>query len=347
MYIDSEEKRVIKININNQIFLKAMTEAPAVGTACNPVLKVLDAHFGEGYERYFASDAFCIYWRKDTRVEDIEAVFIAHLDEVGGNVLSEQAKDSGAFLTSVWGNLPTIYKGELQAFDYLAETGEEAFPVTGTVELVEEEPRLILRGEGIRPFRTVFTFREETTFKGDVIEGKALDPRVTTAAVAKAVTLLNSSINSGTHSSKHSGKVAAVFVMAEERCMDVAKKAVTYLQRHAPNLKLVVNADVPGIQNLTEGQLEMPAIRIFEGRNFIDPMFGIRMSEKLEAKGVEFHLTASRSGSQTLLFTPLAPTISVALPSEGVHLPRVKMSLLGYERCIKLLTSIGEEALSD
>ena len=332
-----------KINKKNRIFLKAITEAPSVGTACNPMLKVLDAHFGEDYERYFASDAFCIYRRKDTWIEDIEAVFIAHLDEVGGNVLSEQTKGSGAFLTSVWGNLPTIYEGELQAFDYLAETGEEAFPVTGTVELVEEEPRLILRGKGIRPFRTVFTFRETTTFQGDIIEGKALDPRVTTAAVAEAVTLLNSSINPN----PHSGKVAAVFVMAEERCMDVAKKAVTYLQRHAPSLKLVVNADVPGIQNLTEGQLEMPAIRIFEGRNFIDPMFGIRMAEKLKAKRVKFHLTASRSGSQTLLFTPLAPTISVALPSEGVHLPRVKMSLLGYKRCIKLLVAIGEEVLSD
>ena len=60
----------------------------------------------------------------------------------------------------------------------------------------------------------------------------------------------------------------------------------------------------------------------------------------------ELHLSAARSGSQTLLFTPLAPTLSIALPSDGVHLPRVKMSLRGTERCTALLQSIGENALN-
>jgi hypothetical protein len=127
--------------------------------------------------------------------------------------------------------------------------------------------------------------------------------------------------------------------------MDVAQKAVTYLQRFAPNLSLIVNADVPSIDNIGEGRLDMPAIRIFEGRNFIDPAFGIRTADLLAEQKIEFHLSAARSGSQTLLFTPLAPTLSIALPSKGVHLPRVKMSLLGTERCITLLHAIGRCSL--
>jgi hypothetical protein len=135
--------------------------------------------------------------------------------------------------------------------------------------------------------------------------------------------------------------------MAEECAMDVARKAVTFLGRHAPNLELIANADVPGLRNLGEARLDLPAIRVYEGRNFIDPAFGIRVADVLQAKGVAFHLSAARSGSQTILFTPLAPTLSIALPSDGVHLPRVQMSLAGTERCVALLRAIGEGALDD
>ena len=128
--------------------------------------------------------------------------------------------------------------------------------------------------------------------------------------------------------------------------MDVARKGVAFLQRNAPDLQLIANADVPGINNLGEGRLDLPAIRIFEGRNFIDPSFGIRVADVMERKGVEFHLSAARSGSQTLLFTPLAPTLSIAVPSDGIHLPRYKMSVIGTQRCVTLLQSIGESALN-
>lgn len=128
--------------------------------------------------------------------------------------------------------------------------------------------------------------------------------------------------------------------------MDVARKAVTYLQRHAPQLQLIVNADVPERHNLGEAQLDLPAIRIFEGREFIDPSFGIRVSDHLKARGVPFHLSSARSGSQTRLFTPLCPTLSIALPSDGIHQARYRMSLRGAERCTALLKAIGEASLN-
>ena len=99
-------------------------------------------------------------------------------------------------------------------------------------------------------------------------------------------------------------------------------------------------------KTLGDALLDLPAIRVFEGRNFIDPSFGIRTADCLVNKGVKLHLSAARTGSQTLLFTPLAPTLSIALPSQGIHEPKYRMSLTGANRCIDLLTAIGEGALN-
>ncbi len=314
-------------------FLAALADAPSVGTACGPVLALLGARFGDDWTAEHTPDGFTLFHRAGYSPSALRAVMVAHVDEVGGCVYGPRA--DGGFVTRFWGNDPSVFaNARLQAFDYLAASESRAFPVTGQVVHEADDTRLVLHGEGIRPYRTVYTFKESARFDGDTIEGKALDPRVTAYAVAEAVLALNSP------------EVGALFVMAEECAMDVARKAVTFLARHAPDLELIVNADVPEVQNLGEGRLDMPAIRIFEGRNFIDPSFGIRCSDSLADAGVEHHLSAARSGSQTLLFTPLAPTLSIALPSHGIHKPRYQMSLVGVERCIRLLTAIGERGHS-
>jgi putative aminopeptidase FrvX len=317
----------------DQDFLKALTEVPSIGTACGPAVNLLTQRFGADYTRTLVPDGFCLFQKAGASPEALRVVFVAHMDEIGGCAYGPRAE--GGFHARAWGNAPKIFAdATLQAFDYLAEDGRSAFPIRGEVVTVGEEERLVLHGEGIRPYRTGWTFREETTFDGDVIEGKALDPRVTLYAVVEAVRALDSPA------------VGAMLVMAEECAMDVARKGVVFLQRHSPHLQLIANADVPWIANIGEGRLDLPAIRIFEGRNFIDPSFGIRVAEKLQSQGVDLHLSAARSGSQTIYFTPLAPTLSIALPSDGVHLPRVKMSLKGTERCQRLLHAIGEGALN-
>jgi putative aminopeptidase FrvX len=316
----------------DQDFLKALTEVPSVGTACNPVLTLLTERLSAAWSRRFVSDGYCLFQRRGGTPEDIKVLYVAHVDEVGGCVYGSH--EGGAFLTRCWGNTPQVFAdASLQAFDYLAESATNAYPVLGRVEKIQEEDRLVLEGDSIRPYRTVFTFKQETDYMGDSIVGKALDPRVTAYAVLEAALAL------------HSPQVGLLFVMAEECAMDVARKAVAHLQTSCPNLSLIVNADVPELRNLGDSRLDMPAIRIFEGRNFIDPMFGIRVAEIMEQDGVEFHLSAARSGSQTLLFTPLAPTLSIALPSHGVHLPAYSMSLTGTERCIRLLYALGAAAL--
>jgi len=334
-------------------FLKQLTEIPSVGTACGPVLNLIASRFGDHYSHVDASDGFRLFHKRGAVVSEITTLFVAHVDEIGGCIYGP--RPGGGFNARYWGNRPAVFAyAELQGFDYLAQDGHAAFQVHGTILTVEgpaqvqmpghsaraheivsygEEKRLVLHGDGIKPYRTVWTFKQSTTFIEDTIDGKALDPRVTVYSVMEAVRALDDP------------RVAALFVMAEECAMDVAQKAVTYLQRHAPQLELVVNADVPSIDNIGEGCLQMPAIRIFEGRNFIDPAFGIRTADLLAEQGIEFHLSAARSGSQTILFTPLAPTLSIALPSKGVHLPRVEMSLLGTERCTALLEAIGRNSL--
>ncbi len=314
-------------------FLRVFTETPSVGTACRPVLNLLAQRFGTGYSRVEKEDAFCLFQKGPSHPSALETVLISHVDEIGGVAYGQMG--DGGYFTRTWGNTPDIFaNAELQAFDWLDESADGAFPVSGAVAEVDGEPRLMLQGDGIRPFRTAFTFRQETTVEGDELFGKALDPRVTAFAVSEAVL------------QAEDARVGVLFVLAEECAMDVARKAVTWLQANAPNVRLIINADVPELRNLAESRLDMPAIRIFEGRNFIDPGFGIRMSDKLQARGVEHHLTASRSGSQTLLFTPLAPTVSVALPSEGIHCSRYRMSLAGLERCTKLLSGLIEEGMS-
>jgi putative aminopeptidase FrvX len=302
------------------------------------VISLLSERFGESYELTVVPDGFCLFRKRgdpgSRGLAGLKAVLVAHMDEIGGCVYGE--RKAGGFDTRFWGNTPEIFRhATLQGMDYLEENSAKAFPVTAHEVAAGDELRLALYGEDIRPYRTVWTFREKTTIQGDVIEGKALDPRVTLYAVVEAVRALDNPA------------VGALFVMAEECALDVARKAVVHLIRNAPNLRLVANADVPWVANLGEGRLDMPAIRIYEGRNFIDPSFGIRISDILQARGVEHHLSAARSGSQTLLFTPLAATLSVALPSDGVHMPRVKMSVKGTERCVALLKAIGEMGIDD
>jgi putative aminopeptidase FrvX len=320
-------------------YLKAITEIPSVGTACLPGINLLKARFGSQYSATYVSDGFCFFQKKGAGPEQLRVLFVAHIDEIGGCVYGAEERGArneqpSTFASRCWGNHPKVFAdAELQAFDYLSEDAADAFDVRGSVTGTVPDERLVIHGDNIRPYRTVFTFRTETTLDGDFIVGKALDPRVTTFAVMEAVRALDSPF------------VGAMIVMAEECAMDVARKGVQFLQRKAPNLALVANADVPWIENIGEGNLELPAIRVFEGRNFIDPAFGIRTAERLQSKGVKFHLSAAKSGSQTLLFTPLAHTLSIALPSDGIHSPKYRMSLTGAERCIDLLTAVGEGAL--
>lgn len=311
--------------------LIALSEAPGIATACGPILRLIREELGNRSVVRFQPDSHAMVTLPDARLEELQVLLIAHLDEIGGVTLG--GLPDGRFRTLSWGCEASQFCGTaLQAMDYLAERDEEAFPVEA--ELLPGET-LALRGASLRPFRTVWTFAERASVKGDMVEGKALDPRATVFAVLRAFQAIRDR------------RVGALFVLAEECAMDLARKAVAMLARRATSLRLIVNADVPDLINLEDGRLDTPAIRIFEGRSMVDPWHGIVLAERLSARGVRFHLTRSRTGSQTALFRPLAPAVSVALPAEGTHTRRARMSLTGIARCIELLGRLAELGLSE
>lgn len=309
-------------------FLKALSDAPGVATACGPVVAVIRHWLGGAFDARLCPDSHLLVTKPGTDVSGLRRLMITHMDEIGGCALGDRT--DGWLDTRHWGCGPERYAGaSLQAIDYLADSAAEAFAIEAVLAAAgTEEPYLIVRGDRIRPYRTVWTFNERARISGDWVEGKALDPRATVFAVLTALRRLDDPA------------VGALLVMAEECAMDMARKAVTLLHREAHALELIVNADVPAAGNLREADLQTPAIRIMEGRGMVDPWFGIRTADRLNASGVAFHLTASRTGSQTPLFSPLAPTISVALPGEGVHTARARMSLTGIERCADLLCAL-------
>src|SRR5436309_419870 len=99
-------------------FLKTLTEVPSVGTACGPAISLLTERFGSDWTRTSVSDGFCLFQKRPGTPQDLRAVFVAHLDEVGGCVYGPRpAAKGGGFQSRFWGNHAGIFaQSPLQAF---------------------------------------------------------------------------------------------------------------------------------------------------------------------------------------------------------------------------------------
>jgi putative aminopeptidase FrvX len=306
--------------------LGRLSELPSVATACGPVVEYLRSLL-TGWAFVEQTDGFLFAHPAETALDKIRLLFVTHVDEIGGWVLFPRPE--GAFETLRIGNRPEAFAGkELQAFRYDVRDGAATVPCRGEVS---EDGELLLRGAGLTPLTMLWTFREPFRREGDTFTGKALDPRVTVYCALAAARLLAPR------------DIGLLFCFAEEISRAPAEKAATFCRRHLTGLQTVVNADVPGLNNIRGVTAEDAAIRFLEGRSLVDPVFSLSLYERLVHRGVEVQLAVAASGSQTGLFVPLARTVSVALPSIGVHQSRVTMSTLGVERCIRLLVAIGED----
>jgi putative aminopeptidase FrvX len=317
--------------------LKALSEVPSVATACGPVTGVLRGLL-PGFDCLEVPDGFFLAYPTGTALTELRVLYVTHVDEIGGWVLLPEG--GGRFGAWLIGNGPEAFADKpLQAFRYDAADASAAIPCAGEVTHGRlnsfparggEEARLLLRGDGLEPFTMFWTFREELRVEGDRISGKALDPRVTVyCAVAAARRLRRPDLG-------------LLFCYAEECSRGPAEKAYDFCRRSLPSLGVVVNADVPGTGNIAGVAPEEVAIRPIEGWNIIDPVFSLALYERLRADGIAVKLAVAASGSQTSTFVPLARTVSLALPSVGVHQARVEMSVQGMARCIDLLVAIGE-----
>jgi endoglucanase len=302
--------------------LKTLSELPSVATACGPVGACLRSLLPD-YDFHEVPDGGLVAQPRGGG--PVRLLFVTHVDEIGGFVLFPE---NGGFGTRLIGNRAEAFaETPLQAFRYDATGAEPPLSCRGRAT---DDGRLLLRGEGLEPLTMLWTFQEPFRAEGDLISGKALDPRVTVYSAVEAARRLRRP------------DTALLFCYAEECGRTAAAKLVEHVRRRLPEVEAIVNADVPGLNNVTGISLEDTAIRPFEGANLIDPGFSLRLYEQLCAHNVAVKLGVAASGSQTSLFAPLAPTVSVALPSRGVHQARVEMSLTGVERCVRLLTAIGE-----
>jgi putative aminopeptidase FrvX len=313
-------------------FLKTITEIPSVATACYPVLRHFESKLAGQFNSMIVPDGFCLVHKKGTDPAGIRTVFVSHVDEIGGIVTGSPAP--GLYSTEFWGNAAAVFTGgPLVGYDYLSQDAFEKFPLTPELARDGAMERIMLRGAHCRPFRTAWTFGTETRFQDGWITAKALDPRATAYAVMEAARALDD------------GRIGIIFVLAEECSILPAQKAVDFIRKSMPSLSTVINADVPDIANLEGEETDLPSIRLIEKGTPIDPYFALSMAEDLKGENIRFGFSTSRSASQTRHFTPVARTISVALPCQGTHRAEGKMRLGLIEACIELLGLIAVKSL--
>jgi putative aminopeptidase FrvX len=304
--------------------LKTLSELPAVATACGPVATCLRSLL-PGYLFDEVPDGGLVARPHETATEAVRLLFVTHVDEVGGFVLFPE---EGGFSARHWGNRAAAFADTpLQAFRYDAMDAAAVVPCRGRAT---DDGRLILEGAGLEPLTMLWTFQEPLRVEGDVITGKALDPRVTVYCAVEAARRLRRP------------DAALLFCYAEECSMTATGKLVEYVRRHMPAVETIVNADVPGLHNIAGVDREEVAIRPMERDRLTDPTFSLALYERLRARGVAVKLGVAASGSQTHMFVPLARTVSVALPAQGIHQSRAIMSRTAVERCVRLLEAIGE-----
>ncbi|MBN1412611.1 MAG: hypothetical protein JW969_17310 [Spirochaetales bacterium] len=313
-------------------FLKQITEVPSVGTACLPIIRIIENRLFKTHSSRIVEDGFCLFIGKGSSLSRIKILIVCHLDEIGGYVTAHMGGDK--FGTEYWGNTADVFLNtRLAGFDYLSGDVKSVFPVSSIIENNGTRETLLITGKECRPFRTVWTFDEKTGIDSEWVEGKAIDPRATVYAAIQAACLLKEKT------------VGLLFVMAEECSVIPARKAAVFCQKHMKNLSVVINADVPDIGKMRGIETELPCIRLMEKGSFIDPFFGLSIADALTAKNLKFGLTYSMSASQTIHFSPVAKTVSIALPGYSTHRPRGRIRKQSIESCIELCAGIAEICL--
>ena len=316
-----------KFNNINTEKLCEFCDLISVGTACGPAVKWAREKLGT-WTSYMEEDGFLLLLPPESKMENIKILYVSHIDEIGGIVMSPAAAGKG-FKTRIIGTMPQAFSERpLIAMDYLGD-GSSMKDCRGIMNGGE----LLAYGKDLQPFRTVFTFDEKTSLSGEWIEGKAIDPRVTAFGVIEAASMMKRS------------DVAVMLVFAEECSMFAAKKGAYFANKKLTSLSLMVNCDVPGFKNVVGGHIEQCIMRLYEGNNLVDPSFGITVYEKLIKNGCTLSMGATLTGSQTSLFIPLCHTISLAVPAEEAHVARTRASLRALEDLIKVLVTIPDVAI--
>lgn len=195
----------------------------------------------------------------------------------------------------------------------------------------EDGECLILHGQGLEPFKTFFTFRTRCEVTEDTICGKALDPRAAVYCLMKTAQRLARQ------------DFGLLFCYAEETGSIIStQKGVHFVTGHLPSLQTIINVDCPDLRSVAGVQFEEVALRLIEAGNLIDPIYTLDIRDRLARRGLSVPLAIGASASETGLFAPLVPTLSVILPIIGIHLHRGDVNQAAVERCLELLRALAE-----
>ena len=299
---------------------------PSVGTACSRAAAYLRGELS-GWQVDEITDGGLIATVPGATNTEVRLLLVTHVDEIGGVVGQEISP--GLHACKHWGAPPSVFAGALQAFQYDSVSVPDAL-CEGVEDTSGIEPRLIIRGSGLTPWHTFFTFDTKARVQDGILYSKAVDPRATSWAALVAAKELNDP------------RVGLLFCYAEECSMTAAQKAAWVAVKRFPNLQYVVNADVPAPSNIEGAGVGDVALRYLEGTRHIDPVFTLRTYESLIRKGSSVKLAAARTGSQTAYFVPYAQCLSVALPADNIHTNCARMPVKAVSDCVKILEDISK-----
>jgi putative aminopeptidase FrvX len=304
---------------------------PSVGTACSRAASFLRTELSN-WNLAEITDGGLLATAPGGTDTDVRLLLVTHVDEIGGIVGQEVSP--GLHACKHWGAPPSVFRGGLQAFWYDSNSVREAL-CEGIEDTSGDEHRLLVRGSGLTPWHTFFTFNSKARVKDDDLYSKAIDPRATAWAALLAAKELNDP------------QIGLLFCYAEECSMTAAQKAAWIAAKRFPNLQYVVNADVPAPSNIEGAGVGDVALRYLEGTRHIDPVFTLRTYEALKRQGSSVKLAAARTGSQTAYFVPYAQCLSVALPADNIHTSCARMPVKALGDCVEVLVSIARLLLSD
>lgn len=300
----------------------------SVSTACGPAVKWAKERLGPWRTR-LEDDGFFLGTPPGTKPEDVTILYVAHVDEIGGVLLGPHQGGKG-FDTLLAGVSKDALAGRsLVAMDYADEDGSSVRPCEAWLA----DDGLVVDAPGAQPFETVFTYAERAAVEGEWIRGKALDPRLAAYAVLKAAR------------ASEVRHVGVMLVFGEEGGSFAVHKAAHWAGQNMPRLQLVLNCDVPGVENVKGCGLDGCAIRLTERGTLIDPRFSLKLHRQLLERGCRITLADSASGSQTHAFAPLCQTVSFVLPAEQAHQTPTRASLRGLAELVKALTEAGRTSL--
>jgi putative aminopeptidase FrvX len=304
-----------------------LSELPGVATACGPVTAYLRQQL-PGFRFTEVRDGFLLAYPAGILRDEIRLLLVTHIDEVGGMVLFP--REEGSWETLLIGRHPEDFVGpELQAFPYDATDAHLTRPCWG--ELSEDGQCLILHGHGLEPFKTFFTFRTRCEVTEDTICGKALDPRAAVYCLLKTAHRLARR------------DFGLLFCYAEETGSPIStQKGVHFVTAYLSGLKVIINVDCPDLRSVAGVQFEEAGLRLIEAGNLIDPTYTLEVRDRLLRRGLTVPLAIGASASETGLFAPLVPTLSVILPVIGIHFQRGDVNQAAVEHCLELLPALAE-----